>query len=135
MKKLCLYVLIMGCILLFTACSVQKDSTKKIRDTDFTVVDARDVPEELKSQIEEKKAETFELTYADEGYLYIARGYGKQETSGYSVEVIECYETSNTICIKTNLLGPPKEEEILEKPTYPYVVIKLEYSEKSIVFE
>lgn len=135
MKKLGLYILLAGCILLFAACSVQKDSAKKLKDAEFTVVDARDVPEELKEQIEEEKEETFELTYGDEGYLYIARGYGKQDTSGYSVEVKECYETSNTICMKTNLLGPPKEEEIVEKATYPYVVIKLEYSDKSIVFK
>jgi len=55
--------------------------------------------------------------------------------SGYSIEVEECFETENMICVKTNLMGPSKEEEAFEQETYPYIVIKTEYSEKSVVFQ
>ena len=37
--------------------------------------------------------------------------------------------------MKTNLIGPPKDEEIIEESTYPYVVVKIEYIEKDVVFE
>ena len=33
------------------------------------------------------KAGEFKLTYTANGYLYIARGYGMQDTGGYSIQV------------------------------------------------
>lgn len=129
------WILLLGCLLLLNGCSVQKDDMEKLRDVEFTVLDEKKLPEELKQYVDEMKKEPFEITYGDEGYLYIVKGYGRQGTSGYSIEVEECFETTNTICIRTNLLGPPKEEEILEQETYPYIVVKIEYSDKSIVFE
>lgn len=59
-----------------------------------------------------KKSGPFKITYADKDALYIARGYGEQKTSGYSIEVKECYETENAIYIHTNLIGPSKEEKL-----------------------
>lgn len=129
------WLLITGCALLLCGCSVQKNDMEKMRDIEFTVVDEYKLPVELKEYIEEAKKEPFELTYGDEGYLYIAKGYGRKETSGYSIEVEDCFETSNVICMRTNLLGPPKTEKILEEETFPYIVLKIEYSDKSVVFE
>ncbi len=134
MKKTGLYILLLTALCL-CACSIQKDNGKKIRDISSTVIDTEDVPEELKAQIEEKKTKDFRITYADKGDLYIVRGYGKKNTSGYSVEVTDCYETEKTICIVTNLLGPGKGEEIAKKATYPYVVIKMKYIDKYVVFK
>ncbi|MCI9168404.1 MAG: protease complex subunit PrcB family protein [Dorea sp.] len=135
MKKTALYILLTGCMLFLCACSVQKEDKEKLRDIDFTVVDSYDAPEELQKKIDEKKEKTFEISYADNGYLYIARGYGSQDTSGYSVEVKECFEAKDGIYLKTNLLGPPKTEEIIEGKTYPYVIVKMEYSDKNVVFD
>lgn len=134
LKKTGLYILLAGCLFMLCACSVQKENTKKLRDIEFTVVDPLDVPTELQKKIDDKKEETFKITYADEGYLYIARGYGKKDTSGYSVEVKSCYEAKESIFLKTNLLGPPKGEEVIDGKTYPYVVIKTEYSDKDVSF-
>lgn len=120
--------------ILASGCTIRKEDTEKLRDIDFTVVESEDVPEELRDIIQEKQENETKLFYADEGYLYVVRGYGKQDTSGYSVEVRDCYETENTICVETSLLGPPKGEEIVDKPTYPCVVIKMEYSEKDVIF-
>ena len=128
-------MVLMGCLFLICGCSVQKDDMEKLRDIDFTVIDEEKLPVELKEYIDEAKREPFEITYGDEGYLYLAKGYGTKETSGYSIEVEECYETSNVICVRTNLLGPPKGEEIHDEETFPYVVLKTEYCDKSVVFE
>ena len=49
--------------------------------------------------------------------------------------MIECYETNNAIYIHTNLLGPGQDEEVVEQTTYPYIVIKMEYNEKNVVFD
>ncbi len=134
MKKGRLYICLAGCMFLLCACSVQKENTKKLRDIDFTVVDPVDAPKELMEDIDDKKERNFKITYADNGYLYIARGYGSRETSGYSVTVESCYESENSICMKTDLSGPPAGEEAAEKTTYPYVIIKTEYSDKNVVF-
>ena len=128
-------LVMMGCLLLMCGCSIQKDDMKKIRDIEFTVIDESKLPVELKEYINEAKKEPFEITYGDEGYLYIVKGYGAKETSGYSIEVNECFETSNVICVRTNLLGPQKGIEIHEEETYPHIVLKIEYSDKSVVFE
>lgn len=129
------WIIFLGCLFLLCGCSFQKDDMEKVRDIEFTVIDERKLPEELVQYVEEAKEEPFEITYGDEGYLYVVKGYGMQETSGYSIEVKECYESTNVICVKTNLLGPPKDEEIQKEKTYPYIVLKMEYSDKSVVFE
>lgn len=121
--------------LLLTGCTAEKIDDSKQRDIEFTVMKEEEIPPELESEIEESRDTPFKLSYGDKGYLYIAHGYGRQATSGYSVEVTELYETENAIYIHTNLIGPSKEEEIIEKATYPYVVVKIEYSEKHVVFE
>jgi len=108
---------------------------KKLRDIEYTVLEERKIPEELLTYIEEAKKEPFEITYGDGGYLYIAKGYGTKATSGYSIVVEECYETANIICVQTDLKGPSNDEETITQKTYPYIVLKTEYIDKSVVFE
>lgn len=135
MKKIILIILVLCLLCSVFGCSVEKISTDKIRDIDFTVLEEEDIPEELNQIIEEKRTKTFQVTYADKGELYIAKGYGEQATSGYSIEVVECYETENAVYVHTNLIGPAKDEKIVEAKTYPYIVIKMEFVEKNIVFK
>lgn len=118
------------------ACGVkQQDTMEKVKDLEFTVIPEDKLPEELLTAIEERKEGTFKLTFQDQGFLYICIGYGEQETGGYSIAVNEVYETANAIYVDTNLLGPKPEEKGNLSPSYPYVVIKTEYIEKSVVFD
>ena len=126
-------VCLFACLL--TGCVTKQQKTQKIRDLEFTVIDKDAVPEELKVLIEENKSGPFRLTYADQGFLYIAEGYGAQLTTGYSVEVTELYETEDAVCIHTNLLGPEKGEETKEISTFPYVVVKVRDAGKNVIFE
>ena len=130
-----LIVLWTGAVIFLSACSVDTIKDGKIKDLEYTVVAADEVPEELMAQIEEEKKEPMKITFSDKGYLYIVHSYGIQETSGYSIEVKELYETENAICIETELLGPKKTEEIIETETYPFVVVKIEENEKYVVFD
>ena len=77
----------------------------------------------------------FKVTYEDDGYLYICVGYGEHDTSGYSIAVEDLYLTDNAICVDTELLGPGKGEATTAAVTCPYIVLKLEYLDKSVVFE
>lgn len=135
MKRLCVCMTCFCILLLLAGCAVTKSKTEKLKDLEFTVVEKDSVPEELKAMIGEKKKEPFKLTFSDKGYLYIAQGYGAKETSGYSIEVKECYETENAVYIHTGLKGPAKDEQVSDSITYPYVVVKLEYIDKNVVFE
>lgn len=132
MKKWCLAVLIV-CIL--TGCGVRTQDQERLGDLEFTVLDLEKVPQELKNVLEEKKADPFKVTYEDEGYMYICIGYGEQQSSGYSIAVEDLYLTSNAIYVKTQLLGPGNEEETAQATTCPYIVLKLEDLDKSVVFE
>lgn len=133
MKKLTLYLLVL-CVFLM-GCSIQKDDEKKLRDIDYTVTPKEDLPEELQTMIGEKEKDPFELTYGENGYLYVARGYGSQPTSGYSIRVDSCYESSNSIWVTTTLEGPQKGNQTVEEETFPCIVLKMEYSEKGVIFE
>ena len=115
MKKFLFAILCTLTFCFVTGCSAEKISTQKIRDIDFTVVDEAKIPEELEEKIDDKEEKPFKLTYADNGALYIAVGYGEQKTSGYSIKVTDLYETENAIYIHTSLIGPAKDEKIVEK--------------------
>lgn len=129
--------ILLGILLLVTAagCETAEEKTEEIRDLEYTVVKEEDIPEALKTQIEEKKTERFKLTYQDGEYLYIASGYGKQETGGYSIEMEELFLSSNSVHFSTQLLGPKKGERVVKEASYPYIVIKLETVEEPVVFE
>ena len=135
MKKYMLFLTLPLCLMILTACAVTRTDEKKIRDVEFTVIDKEDIPQEFLTQIEEEKEGQMKLSYADKGCLYAARGYGTQDTSGYSVTVNRCYETEHEIRIDTSLLGPAKGEKILKKKTCPYLVIKMEYTDKQVEFD
>ena len=135
MKRVISAILCITMLWLLTGCSAEKLNTEKLRDIAFTVVSEDDIPEELEDMIDEREGEMFKLTYADDGELYIAVGYGKQKTSGYSIEVKELYETKNAIIIHTNLIGPSNDEKIVARETEPYIVVKMEYVDKNVVFE
>lgn len=128
-------VVILTVVLIITGCTVEESSNEKLRDLEFTVVEEADIPEELLKIIEEKKSEEFKITYTDNENLYICVGYGEQQTGGYSIAVNELYLTSNAIYMDTNLIGPSKDEKISEALSYPYIVVKTEYMDKSVVFE
>lgn len=132
MKKIVPFIL---AILFLCGCSVQSDDNKKLNDLEFSVMSQDEIPQELAAQIEEKKAEEFKLTYSDNENLYIARGYGTQESGGYSIAVDELYETENAVFFHSSLIGPSAGEKADNNESFPYVVVKLKWIDKNVVFE
>jgi hypothetical protein len=119
---------------MFAGCSVLSEESVKLQDLGFTVVSEEKISEELKEIIDEKKADPFKLTYSDEEYLYIVIGYGQQSSGGYSIAVDELYLTEDAICVSTTLLGPDNTETSGQTPSCPYIVLKLDYMEKPVIF-
>ena len=136
-RTLCLIWLgIFGCagILLFTGCSWKQEKPEKT-NLAFTVVDEARLPEELLKLGTEKKEASFKMTYADSGYLYLCVGYGKQDSGGYSITVDDLYASGEMIYLDTSLIGPKQAKELGETPSYPYIVIKTPFEDKTVVFD
>ena len=100
---------------------------------DLNEVDDDEIPEELKTIIDQKKTGEFKLTYADQDELYIVVGYGKQLTGGYSIQFPDVYLTKENIVVTSVLLGPEGEEPA--NISYPYAVIKIEYRPEPVLFQ
>lgn len=132
-NKLQLLLVLVICIGVTTACGLEKIKMKKTKNIDFTVVAESEIPVEVYQIIEQRKEKEFKVTYSDNQYTYIMIGYGKQKYDGYSIKVKEMYETENAIYVKTEFEGP-KEYTSNETNTYPYIVIKIEYSDKNVIF-
>ena len=101
---------------------------------EYTVVGETKIPEELMSQIEEKKAEGFELTYRDNEYLYIAKGFGEQKNSGCSISVTNLTSEDQNIYFETKLVIPQERENLNSISSFPYIVIKTELIDFPVVF-
>lgn len=132
MSLLLLFVLCAGIV---NGCSVRDTNGTKVADLDYVIVEESEVPEELMTMIEEKKAADFKLTYENGDGLYIVRGYGEQATGGYSIRIKDCYLTSNAILFDTELVGPRKGENTSASPSYPYIVIRTEKRDENTIFE
>lgn len=116
-------------------CSIKETNGTKVSDLPYVIVEENELPEELAARLEEKKAADFKMTYEAESGLYIVRGYGEQETGGYSIRIRECYLTTNAVVFDTELIGPRKGENTCKGPSYPYIVIKTEKREENVIFE
>lgn len=136
LKRMWIMTLVIVCLCgLLLGCSTKRSTEQKIKDLKFTVVEDLDVPSEIKELIDEKKIEPFQFTYATKSNLYLVVGYGKQETGGFSITMDELYETQNSVCMKTTLIGPGSSEKKENVKSYPYLVVRTEFIDKRSVFE
>ena len=131
MKRIKMFLTVIAVTTLLSGCSFGTIEEQKTGDVIYEIV--------KKEEIKEAGKKEMWISYADTGkeetYLYVVRGYGTQQTTGYSIEVNACYETVDTVVIRTTLQGPEKKEKIHKKKTYPYIVIKIPYTEKQIIYE
>lgn len=135
MKKSLFVVFAVVLMINLAGCGIEETDGTKIKDLEYTVVSEKEIPEELMSTIEEKKAADFKSTYETEEYLYLIHGYGEKETGGYSIAVKELYLTSNAVFFQTELIGPGEVKQASKSPSFPYIVVKTEYQDKNVVFQ
>lgn len=118
---------------LFSGCGTEKEG-KRGKDLDYTVVPTEECPADFLAEINKKKINPFQMTYEDGEYCYLAVGYGEQETNGFSVRVLGLYEKGDGVVFETNLLGPEKGQEVSQKKSMPYLVVKMKKLENKIEF-
>ena len=133
-KWIALLLLVCGMMGL-TGCTMLSEERVKLQDLGFTVLSEEVIPEELKTIIDEKKADPFKLTYSDDAYLYIVIGYGQQNGGGYSIAVNELYLAEESVYVNTTLLGPEQRDTGSKVPSCPYIVLKTDFIDKPVVFE
>lgn len=136
----CRLLLYMAALLMITVlvtlfgCGIEKTDGNRLQDLEYEIIED-EIPKELAEKIEGKKSADFKLTYENDKYLYIVRGYGEQETGGYSIQILDLYLTQNAVVLHTNLKGPSKDEVKNAAPSYPYIVIRIEHTDKNVIFQ
>lgn len=129
--------IVIGCLCwgLISGCGVEKTDDSKIQNIDYCIVNENDIPKELMSKIQEKKAADLKMVFENDDFVYVVRGYGEQETGGYSIQVTDLFLTKNAVIFRSNLMGPGKDEIQSTAPSYPFIVVKFQNMDKNIIFE
>lgn len=120
-------------MLILTACTEESKGDKM--EVKFTVVEEGKLPEKLNSLINEKKSAEFRFSYADGNSLYLARGYGAKTNGGYSIKVKELFVQDDEIHFITELTGAEQQDLVVNSTSYPYIVVKTEFIDKTVIIE
>lgn len=116
-------------------CGLIQNKSKEGKALDYTVMKGEDYPPEISKLIDAKKQEEFQMSYLCEGELYILKGYGVQSTGGYSIRVEYVKEIGDQIHIRTELVGPDSTEAARQAISNPYLVVKVDASDKPVIFD
>ena len=136
MKKLgTILISVLVLVFFLTGCRMMSSERVKLRDLDFTIQSEEAMPAELLKMVKERLQEPFKFTFTDGENLYICIGYGEQERGGYSITVDALYLTEDAIYVETTLLGSGNGESGKKVPSYPYIVIKTEALDKTVICE
>ena len=131
-KAVCLLVaLVLAAVL--SGCGLIRIEEEERKPVDYPVVERQDIPAALDEIMNEKKEKEFQLSYQTGEALYLAKGYGRQMSGGYSIQVEELGVSSNGLFFVTRLIGP-KDLNEAGVPSYPCIVIKTEPQKKPVVF-
>ena len=97
-----LLLVLFSCLLY--GCSIEKVRAGDGVKPEYTVMKEEDFPEKVKELIAQNQETEFQMTYQDAGYLYLLKGYGKQETGGYSIQIEDLSLWENAIHLQTVLI-------------------------------
>ena len=118
---------------LLSGCRFVRIEEEERKPVAYTVVEKSDIPEELSRIMEEKKEKEFQMAYQKGEDLYLIKGYGRQMSGGYSIQVTDLSASVNAVFFETKLIGPTEEVQGGE-PSYPYIVVKTEYRDVPVQF-
>lgn len=134
MKKILLFF-VLGIMSFGLVGCGEKGSGAIGKDIDYTVVSEADIPAELKEGIDENKVNPFQMAYTDGEFMYLAVGYGEQESGGFSIQVETLCEKGDEVLFSTDLVGPDESKIVTMRKTTPYIVVKTEQIDKNIIYE
>lgn len=136
-RKDFLALLIVGVLILLMGCSKSEEtaaSYETAQDVSYEIVSGSDVPYKVNEKIYKAKEKGFGFSYRDGETMYTVFGFGKQNTGGFSIQVLAVKETDAAIIIEASLIAPGAEEVISTSPSYPYMILKMANVEKDVQF-
>lgn len=134
MKKTALLLCLTVLFFMLTGCRMIQIEEGERTALEYTVIESSQIPQEAGKLIEEKKESEFQIVYQRGSDLYLIKGYGRQMSGGYSIQVKELSMSSNAVFFETKLIGPSQEVQSVE-PSYPYIVVKTEYCDVPVQFQ
>ncbi|QOR36776.1 protease complex subunit PrcB family protein [Clostridium sp. 'deep sea'] len=148
MKKLISVVLLIGVVMCLVLCKqlTNKPRTHPDADnfptllsdkkTEYTVINITDLERDQdKYWVESNKKEhgyKILAIYNEKSYRYLLISAGEMKTGGYSLEVTEVIEGVDKVTFKVKLNKPKKDSMVTMALTYPYLLLKVSASEKTI---
>ncbi len=134
MKKIWICILMLA-LLSGTGCGLTHRGEERRDPVEYTVLAPEALPPQVEEVIRQQGEKEFRMTYKNDGYLYLLRGYGRQKTGGFSIQVEELSRTESALYFRTRLLGPETKEEQKGEGSVPYLVVKTEDPGVPVIFE
>ena len=128
-----LLLVLFSCLLY--GCSIEKVRAGDGVKPEYTVMKEEDFPEKVKELIAQNQETEFQMTYQDAGYLYLLKGYGKQETRRIQHTDLRFIPVGKRHSFADCAYRPRDGEELKEEPSYPCLVVKMKYREEPVIFE
>ena len=111
--------------MLLASCRITDVSEGERKELSYAIVKPGDFPPEIDQILRKKKESAFQMAYESGDDLYILRGYGKQKSGGFSIQIEEVSKSENAA-----------KEEQKGAASCPYVVLKTKAAAGiSVVFE
>ena len=127
------FILVFLLSALLAGCRLIRIEEGERKPLEYTIVKLTDLPQEALEFIEQKKEKEFQMVYQKGEDLYLIKGYGRQMSGGYSIQVTDLSASVNAVFFETKLIGPTEEVQGGE-PSYPYIVVKTEYRDVPVQF-
>ena len=130
-------LLLLTVFLTMSSCGRKQQETRSYenaQDVVYEIVTGSDVPHKVNEKIYKAKEKSFGFSYRDGDSMYVVFGFGRQNTGGYSIEVVAVKENEEAIIVEAKMVAPAPEEVISTSPSYPYMILKMANVEKDVQF-
>ncbi|MBQ9155557.1 MAG: protease complex subunit PrcB family protein [Eubacterium sp.] len=124
----CLYLIF--ALLLLGGCDGGLNLAESRQEADYVICPPGHFPPELKRRIEGKCKKACSFTFSNTSSTYLVVCYGRQEYAGCSIRVEECSMGPRTLYLRTQLMGPGGEDPVVREPTWPYIVVRCQRTDK-----
>ena len=89
MKKAVSFICIAAFLASLGGCRMIRIEEAERTPLEYTVVSEDELPGEAAALIGEKKEKEFQMTYQSGDDMYLIKGYGRQMSGGYSIQVTD----------------------------------------------
>ena len=82
-------------LMLLASCRITDVSEGERKELSYAIVKPGDFPPEIDQILRRKKESAFQMAYESGDDLYILRGYGKQKSGGFFIQIEEVSKSEN----------------------------------------